>query len=1256
MQLLFLQEPRITVAVRIFIFCTVLFLSFRLGAQVNIADGGTVVIPCAQEIPFTDSNGGGPYAANENFQITICPDAGNAVILRISTDVGDVWDVADGDFLTVYNGDNTGAELMGSFNSVTHPGGIVLNTTVENGSGCMTLVFTSNGQGQGQGFQGIVSCGTGWQPYTIALTSDPADGENQLGYVDICPGEEVSFSVAGDYPYSTAGNDGYFQSDATMMFNWNLGDGTILNGVGLTAVTHTFPGQFGYNVVVSATDDLGLNRVDTLKVRVSTTPGYQTAVPAENPICLGQSTDIIGGFVDVENNAGFEPTPGSFYVGGLSAGQFPLPDGSGLNHTDTIFITGIDPALTISSAADFLSLCVNIEHSFLGDLEMGLTCPDGTMINIFNGFGGDGLFPGGFGGGGTFLGDATDDSYFIPGVGFDYCFSLDAVWGTLGEELANGNTVPVSQGNAMAPGTYQPEESWDSFIGCPVAGPWVITVRDNIGIDDGYIFGWEITLNPALYPDPEFYTPVIVDAFWEDAPGIIDSNALNITVQPETPGLHDFQFVVVDNFGCQYDTLVTVLVVEPPTVFAGDNLFLACSDAQLNGLVNGEAQPQCSDAAGTYTYCYGNSENTVFTYCPDNPGDGVTFLTLTINAGSFENFFDSFLVYDGPDIGAPLIADLEGNVEGLSFTATQNGCITIQIQSDGSVSCQSGSQTELNYTISCTSSESYDISWTPTEFLSDPTILNPLVSGLTADQVFTLTAAPSIAPQCAVSDDVLVSIGDPPSAGEDAEIDVCPDGEVFPLFSNLGGTPDLNGVWMDADGNAMDGFFDPTEDEQGVFTYSFPGCDDEAEVTVNVPVFSPVLSADTTICNGGTASLSVQNPFPDATYAWSNGASGQSIDVSPLSDVIYTMVATFGPNCQTEAVETEVEVLGLLELTIEPGGTICPGDSIEIAVVSAFGGLAPYTYTWTSDVGIELVTESAFVSPPASGNWCCTITDACETPPGIQCITIDLAEAIDPTFTVDTLGGCVPIMVGFQGNATNVDQIGSAVWEFGNGSISTQPVTASHTYQVQGIYDVTYTAISVDGCVFTHTEENLLALFNQPSAGFNFSPQTAVLPDTRVDFTNYSLSSDDWMWLFNSVDSVFDFNPTYAFPDTPGLYPVTLYVSNNWGCTDSLTRYVFVVDEFTMFIPNAFTPDNDGINDVFRFTGYDVDTDYFELLIFDRWGEVVHRTTDFEAGWNGNYNNGEHYVPDGVYLYRIETRSLSTQENKVVEGHVSIIR
>lgn len=1241
---------------RILTFLAVLFLTVELCAQINIADGGSVTIPCAQEIPITDSNGGGPYAANENFQITICPDAGNAVILRISTDVGDVWDVADGDFLTVYNGDNVGAELMGSFNSTTHPAGIILNTTVENGSGCMTLVFTSNAAGQGEGFQGIVSCGTGWQPYTIDLTSDPVDGENQPGYVDICPGEEVSFTVEGDYPYSTTGDDGYFQSDATMLFNWNLGDGTILSGVGLTSVTHTFPGQFGYNVVVSATDDLGLNRVDTLKVRVSTTPGYQTAVPLENPICLGQSTEIIGGFVDVDNNAGFEPTPGSFYVGGLSAGQFPLPDGSGLNHTDTIFITGIDPSLTIASAADFLSLCVNIEHSYLGDLEMGLTCPDGTMINIFNGFGGDGLFPGGFGGGGTFLGDATDDSYFIPGVGFDYCFSLDAVWGTLGEEWANGNTVPVSQGNAMAAGTYQPEESWESFVGCPVAGPWIITVRDNIGIDDGYIFGWEITLNPALYPDPEFYTPIIVDAFWEDAPGIIDNNELNITVQPETPGLHSYQFVVEDNFGCQYDTLVSVLVVEPPTVYAGENLFLACSDAQLNGLVNGAAQPQCSDAAGTYTYCYGNGENTIFTYCPDNPGDGVTFLTLTLNAGSFENFFDGLIIYNGPDIASPQLADLEGNVAGLTFTATANGCITLRITSDGSVSCQSGSQTELNYTISCSTSESYDISWTPTDFLSDPTVLNPLVSGLTEDQVFTLTAAPSIAPQCAVSDDVLVVVGETPSPGEDAEIAVCPDADVFPLFPILGGTPAEGGIWLDADGNEIEGFFDPSIDEEGVFTYTIPGCDVFADVTVSVPVFEPFLSADTTICLGGTATLSVLNPFIDATYAWSNSGVGESIEVMPNSDIIYTMVATFGPNCQTEPVEVQVEVLGPLELTIEPGGTICPGDSIEIAVVDAYGGLPPYTFTWTSDSGEELITELAYVSPESSGNWCCTMTDACETLPGIQCITIDLAESIDPTFVIDTLGGCVPILVGFSGNATNPELIASAVWDFGNGSVSTQPTSTMHTYQVQGNYDITYTAVSLDGCEFTHTEEGILTLFNQPSAGFSFSPQTAVLPDTRVDFTNYSLSSDDWMWLFNQVDTVFEEDPTYAFPETPGAYPVTLYVSNDWGCVDSLTRTVYVVDEFTMFVPNAFTPDNDGINDVFRFEGYDVDLDHFELLIFDRWGQVVHRTNDFEAGWNGNYNNGDHYVPDGVYLYRIETRSLTTQDNKVVEGHVIVIR
>ncbi len=135
---------------------------------------------------------------------------------------------------------------------------------------------------------------------------------------------------------------------------------------------------------------------------------------------------------------------------------------------------------------------------------MMLTCPNGTSVNVFNAYtSNNGLFPDGFGGGGTFLGQAMDVANGTPGVGWDYCFSDMTAWGTLGDELALGNTLPSggqTPGNSMAPGTYLPEESFDALIGCPLNGNWTITIRDNISIDDGYIMFWGIGIATDLGP------------------------------------------------------------------------------------------------------------------------------------------------------------------------------------------------------------------------------------------------------------------------------------------------------------------------------------------------------------------------------------------------------------------------------------------------------------------------------------------------------------------------------------------------------------------------------------------------------------------------------------------------------------------------------------------------------------------------------------------------------------------------------------
>lgn len=154
-----------------------------------------------------------------------------------------------------------------------------------------------------------------------------------------------------------------------------------------------------------------------------------------------------------------------------------LPDGGGVNFSDTIDVSGFPPNASVEDMFDNLELCMIIEHSYLGDLEVMLTCPNGDSINIFNSFTGDGLFEGGFGGGPTYLGDALDAGIGMPGIGWEYCFSDLADRGTLGQEFAEGNTVPapLSNGLSMNPGTYLPEWPLETLSSCQINGDWILT-------------------------------------------------------------------------------------------------------------------------------------------------------------------------------------------------------------------------------------------------------------------------------------------------------------------------------------------------------------------------------------------------------------------------------------------------------------------------------------------------------------------------------------------------------------------------------------------------------------------------------------------------------------------------------------------------------------------------------------------------------------------------------------------------------------
>ncbi|MDA3819200.1 MAG: proprotein convertase P-domain-containing protein, partial [Candidatus Delongbacteria bacterium] len=151
-----------------------------------------------------------------------------------------------------------------------------------------------------------------------------------------------------------------------------------------------------------------------------------------------------------------------------------LPDGSGVSYTTSIIVSGYATDATITSPFDLVSVCVNMEHSFLGDLIISLTAPDGTTIILQD-----------QGGGSTFLGEPIDPGTG-PGVGYDYCWTPNPMYGTMSQTADVYSTLPA--------GNYASYEPFSDLIGCPVNGMWTLTITDNWAIDDGYIFNWGINL------------------------------------------------------------------------------------------------------------------------------------------------------------------------------------------------------------------------------------------------------------------------------------------------------------------------------------------------------------------------------------------------------------------------------------------------------------------------------------------------------------------------------------------------------------------------------------------------------------------------------------------------------------------------------------------------------------------------------------------------------------------------------------------
>ena len=252
--------------------------------------------------------------------------------------------------------------------------------------------------------------------------------------------------------------------------------------------------------------------------------------------------------------------------------------------------------------------------------------------------------------------------------------------------------------------------------------------------------------------------------------------------------------------------------------------------------------------------------------------------------------------------------------------------------------------------------------------------------------------------------------------------------------------------------------------------------------------------------------------------------------------------------------------------------------------------------------------------------------------------------------------GCYVLGVQFN-NTTDPLFTGQCIWDFGDGSTSNN-CDPFHDYSDPGVYEASLHVISPQNCV-GDTAYTTITVFDHPEAAFVFGPQPTDYFNTYISFfDSSSVDAIEWSWAFGQdgiLGASQQENPALNFPDNDfGTYPVQLIVTNANTCTDTATALVEIGGYYSVYAPNAFTPDGDGINERFRPIIMDQEEKLYRLSIFDRWGQPIWTSTNPDEGWDGTM--GGEKIKTDVYIWKLETRDLFERLNHEYFGHVTLLK
>lgn len=389
--------------------------------------------------------------------------------------------------------------------------------------------------------------------------------------------------------------------------------------------------------------------------------------------------------------------------------------------------------------------------------------------------------------------------------------------------------------------------------------------------------------------------------------------------------------------------------------------------------------------------------------------------------------------------------------------------------------------------------------------------------------------------------------------------------------------------------------------------------------------------------SGGTGSLVYS--FDGCT---SFGALGSWTNVCPAD---FTVCVRDANNCVYSESITVFPGMAYANATIDPIDSLCSNTTQKrLRAVDGNG-------VWEGP-GIQDPLQGTF-DPATAGPGVHTISYTINTQCGdrdeLQ-ITVLPIPIVD--FQADRLGGCEPLQI----ELVNLGAPGAKLfWLFGDGVGQVGGDTVTHTYLFPGEMTVGLEVEDSNGCRSQGAIPEYIHIQENPVAAYGYFTSDRGVSDFSVEFDNHSTGAESYEWWLGTDSILFSYeeNPRYLFPDS-GLYYTTLVAISHYGCTDTAHVPVRVKDNFTLFIPNTFTPNSDEHNEVFKPVFNDLEPLKYEFFIYDRWGNSIFHTADLNEGWNGCIRGD--LVQEGVFVWYVRITDSIEKGRREVTGHVNVLR